>query len=92
VDERELRKLQSAAEHERGVANAAAAAVASVAVKVERAKAAVVAAEDAFAETEREAELTAARADAAETAYRDAADGMDLAVGAGVAEASGRAI
>jgi hypothetical protein len=90
VDDRELRKLQSAAEHERGVADAATTAVDLVAAKVERAKAAVIAAEDAFAGTEREAELTAARADAAEAAYREAADGMDVAVGAGVAE--GKAI
>lgn len=90
MDDRELRKLQSAAEHERTVADAASAAVDSVAVKVERAKAAVVAAEEAFTETERDAELAAARADAAEVAYREAADGMDVAVGAGVAE--GRAI
>lgn len=92
MDEKELRKLQSAAEHERAVADAALAAVDLVAVKVERAKAAVTAAEEAFAGTELDAELTAARADAAETAYRDAADGANVAVGAGVAEATGRAI
>lgn len=88
----DLRKLQAAAEHERDVATAASTAVPLVAAKVERAKADVVSAEQSLLEAQHEADDTAVRAEAAEAAYRDAADGADVAANAGVAAATGKAI
>lgn len=80
-----LEKLQAAAVHERTVAEQAAAAVPLIEVKVERAEAAVQAARESLREAQDEAEATALRAEEAEAAYRDAADGQDMAVNAGVA-------
>ena len=89
VDERALRKLAAAAEHERQQADLLADAVEKVRGKVTRAQDALAAAHDSLGEAQRDAEAAEERAAAAETAYQQAADGQPIAVRAGVADGSG---
>lgn len=93
MDEREraLRKLAAAAEHERDQAELLAAAVPRLEVKVTRAREHLDAAEQELAEARTAAAQAQERASAAHTAWRDAADGVDVTAHAGVAAASAEA-
>lgn len=91
MDERKLRKLAAAAEHERWVADRADEAVASVAGKLAKAEALVAAARDEQAEAKRVAKDAEQRARAAETAYRESADGASVTATAGTAAAKVKA-
>ena len=89
MDERALRKLAAAAEHERQQATVLTEAVPCIEEKVERAKAAVVAAEESLEEARADAEAAEARARQAEAAYQRAADGQPITARAGLADGSG---
>lgn len=95
MDDRTLRKLSAAAEHERFVAGQATAAVEAAQAKLEKVEAqqrdAVDIARRELAEAEAAAEDAAARADEAEDAYRAVADGVSVTAAAQSAAASGKA-
>lgn len=91
MDEKALRKLAAAAEHEATVAHAAAEAVERTTLKLERAEADVAAASDALSAAELDAADCATRAEAAREAYRAAADGTPVAAQADAAQVKGKA-
>lgn len=90
-DDRALRKLAAAAEYERRVLDLAAQACSNATEKVARSESAVDAARDAQAEAEGAVEAARVRAEAAEAAYREAADGQSVIIGAQAATAAGKA-
>ena len=91
LDDKALRKMAAAAEHEAKVAEAAAEAVPRVANKLKRAEADVKAAVVALDEAEQDAADCATRAEEAREAYRSAADGVPVTAQAQTAQVKGKA-
>ena len=89
MDERALRKLAAAAEHERQQAGVLAQAVPAIEAKVERARDEVEAALASLEEARAVAAAAEERAVAAEDTYRRAADGQPVTAAAGLATGSG---
>lgn len=89
MDERALRKLAAAAEHERQQADVLGQAIPAIEAKVDRARDEVEAALASLEEARADAAAAEERAVAAETAYQQAADGAPVPARAGLAAGAG---